>query len=120
LPSNLPWAIGIDSQHRIPGFEGISTYHPLFIYEAIWSLLNLAFTLWIGRKYREQLKSGSLFLVYLIFYGLGRVGLEFLRLDVSTWNGVNLNQTAMSVIVIIACVVFYNRQRTSTGASEQA
>jgi len=104
----------------MPGFEGISTYHPLFIYETIWNLLNMAFILWIGRKYKEQLKSGSLFLIYLIFYGLGRVGLEFLRLDISTWNGVNLNQTAMSIAVIIACFVFYNRQRASSGALEQA
>jgi phosphatidylglycerol:prolipoprotein diacylglycerol transferase len=119
LPSNLPWAITIDPQHRMSGYASFSTYHPLFLYEAIWSFLNMLFTLWIGRKYQEKLKPGSLFLVYLIFYGVGRAGLEFLRLDVSTWQGVNLNQTAMSVVVIIACFLLYNRQRASDGAPEQ-
>jgi phosphatidylglycerol---prolipoprotein diacylglyceryl transferase len=119
LPSNLPWAIFIDPQHRMPGYADFSTYHPLFFYEAIWSFLNMLFILWIGRKYKKQLKTGSLFLIYLIFYGVGRVGLEFLRLDVSTWQGVNLNQTAMLVVVITACFLLYNRQKDKYEAPEQ-
>lgn len=119
LPSDLPWAIQIDLQHRMPGYAEYSTYHPLFLYEAIWSILNMLFILWIDRKYKEQLKSGSLFLIYLIFYSVGRVGLEFLRLDVSTALGVNLNQTAMLVVVITASFLLYNRQRASNLAQEQ-
>ena len=119
LPSTLPWAIFIDSQHRLPGYSQITTYHPLFLYESLWSLLNMAFLLWIREKMGERLKSGSLFLIYLLVYGLGRVGLEFLRLDVSSWRGVNLNQIAMSLVVISASVLLYNRQRRSSGDSEQ-
>lgn len=120
LPSDLPWAIHIDLQHRLPGFTEFASYHPLFLYEAIWSFLNMLLVLWLGRKYQNELKNGSLFLVYLIFYGVGRIGLEFLRLDISTWQGVNLNQTAMLVVVITACILFYNRQRASSGTDEQA
>jgi len=119
LPSDLPWAIHIDLQHRKPGYAEFATYHPLFLYEAIWSILNVFFLLWIGRKYQAQLKSGSLFLIYLIFYGVGRVGLEFLRLDVAAVLGVNLNQTAMLVVVITASFLLYNRQRASYLAREQ-
>ena len=111
LPSNLPWAINIDPQHRLPGYSQFATYHPLFAYEALWSLLNMAFLLWIRKKYGEKLHSGSLFLIYLIFYGAGRVWLEFLRLDISSWQGVNLNQIAMLMVVIIVSVLLYNRQR---------
>lgn len=120
LPSTLPWAIFIDPQHRLPGYSQITTYHPLFLYESLWSLLNMAFLLWIREKLGERLKSGSLFLIYLLVYGLGRVGLEFLRLDISSWQGVNLNQIAMSLVVISASVLLYNRQRRSSGDSEQA
>ena len=119
LPSNLPWAIFIDSQHRLPGYSQVATYHPLFLYESLWSLLNMAFLLWIREKLGERLKSGSLFLIYLLVYGLGRIGLEFLRLDVSSWRGVNLNQIAMSLVVISTSVLIYNRQRRSSGDSEQ-
>ena len=120
LPSNLPWAIFIEPTHRLPAFVDISKYHPLFIYESLWSLLNMAFLLWIKAKLRGRIKSGSLFLIYLIFYGVGRVGLEFLRLDISSWRGINLNQIAMSLVVITASVVLYNRQRKDSGEPGQA
>ena len=111
LPSNLPWAITIDPQYRLPGYSQIATYHPLFAYESLWSLINLGSLLWINSKYGDKLKSGGLFLIYLIIYGVGRVALEFLRLDISSWRGLNLNQTAMSLVVIIASFLLYNRQR---------
>ena len=120
LPSNLPWAILIDPEHRLPGYSQISSYHPLFLYESIWSLLNVAFLLWIKGKYGGKLQSGSLFALYLLVYGVGRVGLEFLRLDISSWQGINLNQIAMSLVVISAAVVLYNRQRRVSGEPGQA
>ena len=120
LPSKLPWAIFIDPQHRLSGYNQISTYHPLFFYESLWSLLNLAFLLFIQAKFGEKIKSGSLFLIYLLFYGAGRIGLEFLRLDISSWQGINLNQIAMSLVVFIASFLLYNRQRRQSGDSEQA
>jgi len=92
LPSNLPWAIYIEPEHRIPGFQEQAFYHPLFLYESLWSLINMAVLLWLSRNKRDQLREGSLFLLYVIIYGLGRFGLEFLRLDVSTAGGVNINQ----------------------------
>lgn len=92
LPSNLPWAIYIEPEHRYPGFQEQAFYHPLFLYESLWSLINMAVLLWLSRNKRDQLREGSLFLLYVIIYGLGRFGLEFLRLDVSTAGGVNINQ----------------------------
>lgn len=120
LPSKLPWAIFIDPQHRLPGYSQISTYHPLYLYESLWSLLNMAFLLFIQAKFGEKIKSGSFFLIYLLFYGVGRIGLEFLRLDISSWQGINLNQIAMSLVVFTASFLLYNRQRKHSGDSEQA
>ncbi len=111
LPSDLPWAITIDPLYRLPGYEHIGSYHPLFLYEAIWSILNMAFLLWVGRKYKDRIKPGGLFLIYLIFYGFGRVGLEFLRLDISSFRGININQTFMAAVVLVAGVLFIIRQK---------
>jgi phosphatidylglycerol:prolipoprotein diacylglycerol transferase len=120
LPTKLPWAITIDPQHRLPGYSQIATYHPLFAYESLWSIINMALLLWIKSRFGEKLKSGSLFLIYLIVYGIGRIGLEFLRLDISSWQGLNLNQTAMSLVVISACFLLYNRQRRDSQEPELA
>ncbi|MCJ7734160.1 MAG: prolipoprotein diacylglyceryl transferase [Anaerolineales bacterium] len=119
LPTSLPWAITIDPQHRLPGYAQFSTYHPLFIYESLWSLINMILLLWVGRKYQERLKPGSLFLVYLIIYSVGRIGLEFLRLDISSFQGININQTAMIVVGFTASLLFIIRQKSISGALDQ-
>jgi phosphatidylglycerol:prolipoprotein diacylglycerol transferase len=119
LPSNLPWAIHIDPQHRLPGYEQISTYHPWFLYESIWNILNMVFLLLLARKFPGELKPGTLFLSYVVFYGMGRVGLEFLRLDPSTFRGVNINQVFMAAAVLSASIVIYLRQKGYLGESNQ-
>jgi phosphatidylglycerol:prolipoprotein diacylglycerol transferase len=114
-PSSLPWAITIDPQHRLPGYNHVATYHPLFLYESLWNLLNMVFLLYIGRKYQNRLVPGSIFLLYLIFYGIGRVGLEYLRLDISTFRGVNINQIFMVGVVLVAGILFIRNQNKPAG-----
>lgn len=92
LPTRLPWAIYIEPAYRVQGFQEQAYYHPLFLYESLWSLLNMGVLLWLSRKKRDQIRPGNIFLLYILIYGVGRFGLEFLRLDVSTARGVNINQ----------------------------
>jgi phosphatidylglycerol:prolipoprotein diacylglycerol transferase len=99
-PTNLPWAVHIAPQNRLPGYENIATYQPLFLYESIWDLFNMGVLLWLGRRYQDRLKDGDIFLVYLIIYPVGRFLLEFLRLDASFVAGINANQTLMAVVAI--------------------
>ena len=110
LPSDLPWAITINAQYRLPGYEYVDTYHPLFLYEALWSVLNMAFLVWVSRRFQDRIRTGNLFLIYLIFYGIGRVGLEYLRLDISSFQGININQAFMAAVVLAAGVLFIFRQ----------
>ncbi|MFZ3069738.1 MAG: prolipoprotein diacylglyceryl transferase [Anaerolineaceae bacterium] len=99
-PSNLPWAITIDPQYRLPGFEAVETYHPLFLYECLLNLLAAGLLLLIARKMKDKLYKGDVFLLYLIFYPVIRFGLEYLRLDPSPVNGININQTVMAVVAV--------------------
>jgi phosphatidylglycerol:prolipoprotein diacylglycerol transferase len=110
-PTSLPWAIYIDPQHRLPGFENQAYYHPTFLYESIWNLANMALLLWLSRHFKDQLKAGDVFWVYLIVYPLGRFLLEFLRLDSSQVAGINANQAFMLVVMIVASSVLIWRHR---------
>ena len=110
-PTTLPWAIRIDPQYRLPDFAAIETYHPLFLYESLWSLGNLAVLLILGRKYQDRLRSGDLLLVYLIIYPVGRFFLEFLRLDSAYVGGINANQTLMAAVAIISAGLLIWRHR---------
>jgi phosphatidylglycerol:prolipoprotein diacylglycerol transferase len=110
-PTDLPWKLYIDPDHRIQGFLNVEYYHPLFFYESLWNLANVFVLLWIRRKFKEMLKPGDLFLVYLITYPLGRFLLEFLRLDASQLFGVNANQALMIVIAILSALALFLRHR---------
>jgi phosphatidylglycerol:prolipoprotein diacylglycerol transferase len=109
-PTNLPWAIYIDAEQ---GY-----FHPLFLYESLWSLANVTLLLWLGRKFDKKIPNGTLALVYLIVYPLGRFLLEFLRADPSTINGINANQTLMGAVMLIAAAVLLLRLRNYTPEPE--
>jgi len=116
-PTNLPWKIYIDPAHRVAGFENFSYYHPLFLYESLWNLLNMAFLLWCGRRFKEWLKPGDLFLFYMILYSIGRFSLEFLRLDSSQVAGINFNQYFVAVVAVVSTgIVIWNHRRRSSAA----
>lgn len=108
-PTRLPWAIYIDPQHRYPGYADVAYYHPLFLYESLWDLANMALLLWLARRFRDRLRPGDLFLVYLIVYPVGRFLLEFLRMDASQVAGVNANQAVMGVVAVAATVALLLR-----------
>lgn len=110
-PSNLPWAIYIDPVNRVPGYENYSTFQPLFLYESLWNLLNMGLLLWLERKFPDKLKEGDLFLTYLIGYPVGRFFLEFLRLDSPRFGTININQTIMLVVIVVASLLLYWRHR---------
>lgn len=108
-PSDLPWAITIDYMYRLPGYEDIATYHPLFLYESLLNLLAAGLLLIIGRTKKDQLIKGDLFLLYLVIYPTIRFGLEFLRLDPSPVAGFNVNQTLMAVIAVVSVAILVIR-----------
>ena len=115
-PTNLPWAITIDPAHRLPEFMEFATYHPLFLYESLFNLANMGFLLWMMRKNSAKLKSGDVFLTYLITYPIFRFFMEFLRLDNSYVGGINANQALMIVIAVISAglILWKHRKQPST------
>lgn len=114
-PTNLPWAITIDPQYRISGFEHVEKYHPLFLYESLLTLAGAGILLWIDRKFKDKLFKGDIFFAYLIWYPIVRFLLEFLRLDPSPVNGININQTSMLVVGVIAAAILILRHTVWSG-----
>ncbi len=112
-PTNLPWKIYIDPAHRLPGFETIAYYHPLFLYESLWNLANVTILLWLSRRFSKRLKTGDIFLGYLVIYPVGRFLLDFLRLDASRVAGINANQTLSAIVAILAAGFLILRHRPS-------
>jgi phosphatidylglycerol:prolipoprotein diacylglycerol transferase len=83
-PSDLPWAVRIDEAYRLPGYETVETFHPAFLYESLWNFLSFVILLFLARRYPHKLQTGDLMALYLVQYAIGRILLEFIRLDSRT------------------------------------
>ncbi|HRN51459.1 MAG TPA: prolipoprotein diacylglyceryl transferase [Anaerolineales bacterium] len=120
-PTNLPWAITIEEAYRLPEFADVSRYHPIFLYESLWSLATVVFLIWLGRKYGKVLKPGDVFLTYLITYPTIRILLDFLRLDASQVGGFNANQTLMAVVLVLAAgtLIYRHTRPEKTGKKKR-
>jgi len=108
-PTNLPWAIFIEPAYRLPEYINQAYYHPMFLYESLWNLMNMAVLMILGRKFQHKLITGDIFLVYLLIYPIGRFFLEFIRLDPSNIGGINANQTTMAVIAILSAIALIGK-----------
>jgi phosphatidylglycerol---prolipoprotein diacylglyceryl transferase len=80
-PSELPWAIRIAPENRPIGFEDATSFHPTFLYEAIWNVLVCLVLLWVARRFADRLKDGDIMLLYVSLYSVGRFFVEALRID---------------------------------------
>ena len=80
-PSDLPWAIGIAPENRPAEFADATSFHPTFLYEAIWDVLVCLVLLRVARRFSERLKDGDVFVLYVSLYSVGRFLVETLRID---------------------------------------
>jgi phosphatidylglycerol:prolipoprotein diacylglycerol transferase len=117
-PTSLPWGIKIDGDHRVDRYRDLNLFpvetthfHPLFLYESLWNLGNMFLLIWISRRFPDRLKNGDLFLIYLVVYPIGRFLLDFLRVDASLVGGININQTVMAVVAVLASSALLWRHR---------
>ncbi len=76
-PSTLPWAVEIPEGLRPVAYAEAATFHPAFLYEALWSLATVGVLLALER--RGILGRGRLLFGYLVAYGTGRFALELIR-----------------------------------------
>ena len=83
-PTDLPWKLYIPLANRPANYRSFEYFHPTFLYESIWNLGVFALLMWLffwGLRHPGKFRNGTLFLVYAIAYGAGRVWIEGLRTD---------------------------------------
>ena len=109
-PTDLPWGLEIDPGRRPDGYTEFETFHPTFLYEALWNLALAAFLVVLGR--RRVLRPGQLFVLYVGGYGLGRLWVEALRIDTATrLAGVRVNIWVSGLTILGAILWFLWWQR---------
>jgi phosphatidylglycerol:prolipoprotein diacylglycerol transferase len=119
LPTDLPWGIYIEPAYRVAPYLDNVYFHPLFLYESLWNLLNMALLIWISRRFIGMLKPGDIFLSYLVIYPIGRFFLEYLRVDYSPIGPFNINQLLMALITVLALAAILWRHRQELDKKSQ-
>ncbi|TQS91405.1 prolipoprotein diacylglyceryl transferase [Arthrobacter sp. TS-15] len=80
-PTTLPWGLEIDPANANfpPDMAAGTLFHPTFLYEMLWNLAGVAILLLLDKKF--NFRWGRLFWLYAVYYTLGRVWIEALRID---------------------------------------
>ena len=118
-PSDLPWALEIDPEHRPVGYEGDLTFHPTFLYEFVWNLGAFGFVVWADRRFR--LGHGRVAALYVMAYTLGRGWIEMLRIDnveLQDVAGLRFNVWTSIVLFVAAAIYFVVSSRRHPGREE--
>jgi prolipoprotein diacylglyceryl transferase len=110
-PTDLPWGLKIDCLKADCGaYSSYTTFHPTFLYEALWCFAAAGVLLLLERRFR--IRPGGLFAIYVVAYSLGRVWIETLRIDPShEIAGVRINVYVAVLAIVFASAFFVWWQR---------
>ncbi len=80
-PTTLPWGLQIDPNNpNFPaGMPADTLFHPTFLYESLWNLAGVLILLALDRRF--HFRRSRLFWLYAMYYTLGRVWIEAMRID---------------------------------------
>jgi prolipoprotein diacylglyceryl transferase len=110
-PTDLPWGLEIDPENRPIDYIESETFHPAFLYEALWNFAAAGLLLLIERRFR--IRPGGLFVLYVLLYSVGRLWVEMLRIDPShEWAGVRLNVWVAGLAIVVSAGFFVWWQRS--------
>jgi prolipoprotein diacylglyceryl transferase len=102
-PLDTWWGLSIPYQYRPSGYGLIETFHPTFLYEAIWCTFIAVLLIRIGRTW----SAGCTFAAYVFSYSLGRFFIESIRIDPAhNLAGLRINQWVSLALVTAAAIVF--------------
>jgi len=104
-PLDAWWALDVPSKYRPFGYNQFESFHPTFLYEAIWCVLVAIVLIRFGKS----LKPGQVFAAYVGGYCVGRFFIELIRIDsANTFAGLRVN-VWVSLIVALGSALFFAR-----------
>jgi prolipoprotein diacylglyceryl transferase len=107
-PLDAWWALDVPPKYRPSGFSGDESFHPTFLYEAIWCVVVAVVLI----KFGKSLRSGQVFAAYVFAYCFGRFFIELIRIDsANTIAGLRVNVWVSVLVGIGAALIFARGSR---------
>ncbi|MDQ0769583.1 prolipoprotein diacylglyceryl transferase [Pseudarthrobacter defluvii] len=110
-PTTLPWGLQIDADNpNFPaGMPAETLFHPTFLYESLWNLAGVLILLALDRRF--HFRRSRLFWLYAMYYTLGRVWIEAMRIDdaeqISIFGITTRLNVWTSIFVFLAALVAF-------------
>lgn len=110
-PTTLPWGLQVDADNANfpPGMPVDTLFHPTFLYESLWNLVGVALLLILDRRF--NFRRGRLFWLYAMYYTLGRVWIEAMRIDdaeqINLFGITTRLNVWTSILVFVAALIVF-------------
>ena len=117
IETNLPWGMVSENTARVAS----GPVHPCFLYESLWCLLGFVLLHIFSRKFRKY--DGQVFLLYLVWYGIGRFFIEGLRTDslITPMLPIRISQlvAATTVLLSIILLILFRNKTSLVGCGSK-
>ncbi|SNC59395.1 prolipoprotein diacylglyceryl transferase [Kytococcus aerolatus] len=127
-PTDLPWGLRIHQWDHAAGRAVtdaagdpvvLGTFHPTFLYEAVWCVLMAALVLWLDRV--RTFAAGQLAGLYLMLYTLGRFFIEMMRTDeANTFFGQRINVWVSLAVFLLGLFLYWRAGRKGAPSHRDA
>lgn len=116
--TSLPWGMLSERTQAVAS----GPVHPCFLYESLWCLLGFILLHIFSRKLRRY--DGQVFILYLVWYGIGRFFIEGLRTDslITPFFDFRVSQllAAATVLAGIVLLVLFRNKTSLTGCGAKS
>ena len=113
-PLDAWWALEVPVGKRPSTLRAFETFHPTFLYEALWCSLIAIILIFLSKKFLP----GEVFAIYIAAYCLGRFFIESIRIDsANLFFGLRQNEWVSIAVGAIALASFIRirQKRKSLG-----
>ena len=110
---NSPARWGAQRDHGDPE----AAVHPTVVYEMIWNMLSLGAVFLLKGRLKPD---GSIWMVYLVLYSLGRFGIQWLRMDPVKFWGLQEAHIIAILVLLVAVPFLVIKTRWKRPAAAQA
>lgn len=101
ISDRMDFGAGENGVNLIP--QDAVYHHPVFLYESSWNILGLIIILVL--RHKKIFKLGDIIAFYLVWYGIGRIPNEILRIMESTLGGEPLAVGGVSISILTSAAL---------------
>jgi hypothetical protein len=104
--------VDADNANFPAGYPADTLFHPTFLYESLWNIAGVLILLALDRRF--HFRRGRLFWLYAMYYTLGRVWIEAMRIDdaeqislfgittrLNVWTSIFVFVAALAVFIVL-------------------